>query len=93
MAEQREVAERIQVYERLSSVSDERLLVHFGKFAVALRDRKKKVSLAELLCKFHVCETQRILSSAVSHLPTYHREVLPSGHCLRRSHGRAFPRT
>ena len=50
-ASQREAAERVQIYERLSAItSNQRLVGYFQRFSVNVRVRKKQ-ELAEILCK------------------------------------------
>jgi hypothetical protein len=54
------LAERTQIYERLSSgspTSADRLSGYFNRFAIPLKEKKKKVALTEALCKYP-CSTR-----------------------------------
>ena len=47
-----EDAERLQIYERLSSCSQEDLASFYDDFGIPRNDAKKKVQLANIICKF-----------------------------------------
>jgi hypothetical protein len=52
----RETAERIQIYDKLCTSSlfahEDRLFEFFTRFHVPLKDKRKKVMLSEVICKF-----------------------------------------
>lgn len=54
----RETAERIQIYDKLCTSSlfahEDRLFEFFNRFNVPLKEKRKKVMLSEMICKFPV---------------------------------------
>jgi hypothetical protein len=52
----REAAERIQVYDKLCTSSlfahEDRLFEFFQRFNVPIKEKRKKVMLSEIVCKF-----------------------------------------